>query len=137
MIGKRTRCFPEIHFPTVKEETRVLSPERLTGALSKIRTTEITCWDIYRALTFQKMSEDQVLNHRPDLTREDIAAVRDYAATLMQDRAYYQEVSRTVLSKVKSVDEQYGATMALCSRCHAETNEVQDSICLLAMASPS
>ncbi|MGD0670385.1 MAG: DUF433 domain-containing protein [Bryobacteraceae bacterium] len=69
------------------------------GGQPCIRDLQIKFWDVYRDLAFRGMTADSVLQRYPQLEREDLSAVREYAVHLIQSRTHDEFTGRPILSK--------------------------------------
>ena len=73
----------------------------------RIRDTQITVSDVYKDLAFHAMTDDEVLQKYPKLEPEDLAAVREYAATSIKSRTHDELTGRPILPKDRLVHGGY------------------------------
>jgi uncharacterized protein (DUF433 family) len=69
------------------------------GGQPCIRGLPIKFWDVYRDSAFLRMTDDEVLQRYPQLEREDLSAVREYAARLIQSRTHDEFTGRPILPR--------------------------------------
>jgi uncharacterized protein (DUF433 family) len=60
----------------------------------RIRGTPITVWDVYRALSLPGVTDSEVLSKYPELDLDDLAAVREFAATSIESRTHDEFTGR-------------------------------------------
>jgi len=73
--------------------------ERITFAFGKPCIRGIPVFDIYRNLTFGRMTEQELLHQHPGLTPEDILAVREYVVAEITARSHDEITGRPILTK--------------------------------------
>lgn len=69
------------------------------GGQPCIRDLQIKFWDVYRDLALRGMTADSVLQRYPQLERDDLSAVREYAVHLIQSRTHDEFTGRPILSR--------------------------------------
>lgn len=72
-----------------------------------IRDTAISVNDVYRALTWEGLSQDAVIDRYPELNREDISAVKEFVRTEIQSRDHDEITGRPILPKARLLHGRY------------------------------
>jgi uncharacterized protein (DUF433 family) len=86
---------------------------QLTGKLKKrrpqilVRDTKITVMEVYRSLTWGRLSETAVLDRYPELRPDDIPAVREAVRAEIRSRDHDEITGRRILPKDQLADGRY------------------------------
>lgn len=83
---------------TVPIERITIEPDTMDGQPC-IRGLRIKFLDVYRDLAFHGMAQDEIFRKYPELEKEDLAAVREYAVHLIKTRTHDEFTGRRILPK--------------------------------------
>lgn len=72
-----------------------------------VRGLPIRAWDVYRDLVFHGLGDEEVLQKYPGLEPDDLPAVREHIAAIIESRTHDERTGRPILPRDQLVHGRY------------------------------
>ena len=65
----------------------------------QVRDTQVTLWEVYRAMALDRLNDEEILKKFPDLQPADLAGTREYVANIIRTRTHDDITGRPILPR--------------------------------------